>query len=50
MLASLGAQQMMAWQAFYQVEAEDELQAHASAQAQAGVAQGSPRVHRGFGR
>jgi hypothetical protein len=46
MLAALGARQVAAWMAFYQVEAEDELQAQAVAQAQAAAGQGGSRALR----
>jgi len=50
MLARLSAQQLAEWQAFYQVEAEDELQAAAAARAEAGVAAAGPsRAGHGFG-
>jgi len=50
MLARMTACQLAEWQAFYQVEAEDDLQAQATAQAQAGVAHAGPaRSRRGFG-
>ena len=50
MLGRLSARQLAEWQAFYHVEAEDELQAQATAQAQAGVAHAGPaRSRRGFG-